>query len=159
MIDGADTFVSNHWQVPAAAHNAAVLMEWLRSMDAVEPAGRPAWWQQRCRRAVDRYPVLNAELDHPGFSAFKVPQQLLQWAAEAARTDVPTDGLAKVTMPFTLPHPTSAAPGGPDYPTRWGTAASSKRSKNAPNPCHSAMSRTQELPLFPGHQACGRHAA
>jgi hypothetical protein len=49
-------------------------------MDAVELAGRPAWWQQRCRRAVDRYPVLNAELDHPGFSAFKVPAQLLQWA-------------------------------------------------------------------------------
>ncbi|MFJ8275514.1 hypothetical protein ACIQ8G_35450 [Streptomyces sp. NPDC094154] len=64
-----DTFIDNHWQVPAAAHNAAVLMEWLRTMDAVEPAGRPAWWQQRCRRAVDRYPVLNAELDHPGFSA------------------------------------------------------------------------------------------
>ncbi|MEU6555275.1 hypothetical protein ABZ915_34140 [Streptomyces sp. NPDC046915] len=29
---------------------------------------------------MDRYPALNAELDHPGFSAFKVPQQLLQWA-------------------------------------------------------------------------------
>ncbi|MFH8534719.1 hypothetical protein ACH4GE_40825 [Streptomyces tendae] len=35
-----DTLVSNHWQVPAAAHDAAVLMEWLRSTDAVEPAGR-----------------------------------------------------------------------------------------------------------------------
>lgn len=85
-----DTFVSNHWQVSAAAHNAAVLMEWLRSMDAVEPAGRPGWWQQRCRRAVDRYPVLNAELDHPGFSAFKVPQQLLQWAQTPVGPQAPS---------------------------------------------------------------------
>ncbi|CAM5624985.1 hypothetical protein SALBM311S_02311 [Streptomyces alboniger] len=95
-----DTFVSNHWQVPAAAHNAAVLMEWLRTMDAVEPAGRPAWWQQRCQRAVDRYPVLNAELDHPGFSAFKVPQQLLQWAQasvapQASSTARPVAGVER----------------------------------------------------------------
>ncbi len=66
--------------MPAAAHNAAVLMERLRTMDAVEPDGRPVWWQKLCRRGSRPLPVLNAELDHPGFSAFKVPQQLLQWA-------------------------------------------------------------------------------
>ncbi|MFD7550440.1 hypothetical protein ACFV0R_26785 [Streptomyces sp. NPDC059578] len=98
-----DTFVSNRAQVPAAAHNAAVLMEWLRTMDAVDPAGRPAWWQQFCRRAVDRYPVLNAELDHPGSSAFEVPRQLRQWAQDPVAPQAPSVARPTVGSEFSKP--------------------------------------------------------
>ncbi|WNO70157.1 hypothetical protein [Streptomyces sp. AM8-1-1] len=73
-----DTFVDNHWQVEAGAHNAAVLMEWLRVIDAVEATERANWWQERCRRAVDSYALWNAAVDQ--HDAFKVPKQLDCWA-------------------------------------------------------------------------------
>lgn len=77
------TFTSNSEQVPAAAHNAAVLTQWLGTMDAVEAgAARQRWWQYRCAQAVDRYPLLNAELRL--ISGFKVPAQLRRWAQVSA---------------------------------------------------------------------------
>jgi hypothetical protein len=63
------------WQVPGQ-HNAAVLMEWLRDMDAVQAADRPGWWQQRCQHAIERYSFINAQLDQPGFEP---PPQLKRW--------------------------------------------------------------------------------
>lgn len=82
------TFTGNSEQVPAAAHNAAVLMQWLGTMDAVDPGpARRRWWQQRCAQAVDRYPVLNAELRL--VKGFKVPAQLQRWAdIPAVRAEV-----------------------------------------------------------------------
>jgi hypothetical protein len=73
-----DAFPSNTFQVPAAAHNAAVLMDWLRQMAPVPADQRGGWWQRRCQQAMDRYPLLNAELDQPG--AFTPPTQLKRWA-------------------------------------------------------------------------------
>ena len=79
VCDGAplDRFISMKQQVPAAQHNAAVLMEWLHEMDAVQPADRPEWWQQRCQHAVERYAFVNAQLDQPDFEP---PAQLKRWA-------------------------------------------------------------------------------
>ncbi|WP_327333100.1 hypothetical protein [Streptomyces anulatus] len=79
-----DIFTSNHAPLPAqaAAHNIAVLMGWLRDLCAI-PAGteRERWWHNRCRSAVDQYPLVNATLRQPG--AFKVPEQLNRWALAA----------------------------------------------------------------------------
>ncbi|MGW2105815.1 hypothetical protein [Streptomyces sp. NPDC001948] len=79
-----DVFTSNHSPLPAqaAAHNIAVLMSWLRDLCAI-PAGiaQEQWWHDRCCRAVDQYPLLNAALRQPG--AFKVPEQLNRWALAA----------------------------------------------------------------------------
>jgi hypothetical protein len=79
-----DAFASNEGerQARAAAHNVAVLMEWLRTLTAVAPGlARQTWWHERCRAAVDRYPLVNARLRQP--EAFKVPQQLRRWALAA----------------------------------------------------------------------------
>ncbi|MFJ8637481.1 hypothetical protein [Streptomyces sp. NPDC093568] len=76
-----DAFASNEGerQARAAAHNVAVLMEWLRTLTAVAPGlARQTWWHERCRAAVERYPLVNAQLRQP--DAFKVPQQLKRWA-------------------------------------------------------------------------------
>ncbi|MFF3277325.1 hypothetical protein ACFYWU_41355 [Streptomyces chrestomyceticus] len=69
----------------AAAHNVAVLMEWLRTLTALAPVlARQRWWHERCRAAVDRYPLLNAQLRQP--DAFKAPAQLKRWALAAPPT-------------------------------------------------------------------------
>ncbi|MFC9679440.1 hypothetical protein [Streptomyces sp. NPDC056948] len=76
-----DEFASNEGerQARAAAHNVAVLMEWLRTLTAITPGlARQQWWHERCRTAVERYPLVNAQLRQP--DAFKVPQQLKRWA-------------------------------------------------------------------------------
>lgn len=92
-----DVFTSNHAPLPAqaAAHNIAVLMGWLRDLCAVAPGGeRERWWYERCRSAVDQYPVLNAALRQPG--AFKVPEQLNRWALAA-----PESATAPIEAPRT----------------------------------------------------------
>ncbi|MGW2722360.1 hypothetical protein [Streptomyces sp. NPDC001492] len=79
-----DEFASNagERQARAAAHNVAVLMEWLRTLTAIAPGlARQTWWHERCRAAVERYPLVNAQLRQP--DAFKVPQQLKRWALAA----------------------------------------------------------------------------
>ncbi|WP_405970359.1 hypothetical protein OG496_09060 [Streptomyces sp. NBC_00988] len=76
-----DTFTSNQSPLPAeaAAHNIAVLMGWLRDLCATPPGiARQRWWYDRCRIAVDRYPLLNAALEQP--KAFRAPEQLKCWA-------------------------------------------------------------------------------
>ncbi|MCX5246684.1 hypothetical protein OG895_15815 [Streptomyces sp. NBC_00201] len=79
-----DAFTSNRGELPAAAaaHNVAVLMEWLRTLTAVEPGiARQQWWFDRCRNAVDQYTVINTSIRQPG--AFKSPAQLDRWAHAA----------------------------------------------------------------------------
>ncbi|MEV6594932.1 hypothetical protein [Streptomyces acidicola] len=79
-----DAFASNEGERPAraAAHNVAVLMEWLRTLTAIAPGlARQRWWHERCRAAVERYPLVNAQLRQP--DAFKVPPQLKRWALAA----------------------------------------------------------------------------
>lgn len=79
-----DEFASNAGERPAraAAHNVAVLMEWLRTLTAITPGlARQQWWHEHCRTAVERYPLVNAQLRQP--DAFKVPQQLKRWALAA----------------------------------------------------------------------------
>ncbi|MEW2345336.1 hypothetical protein [Streptomyces griseoaurantiacus] len=81
---GLDEFASNAGdrQARAAAHNVAVLMEWLRTLTALTPGlGRQRWWHERCLAAVGRYPLLNAQLLQP--NGFKVPGQLKRWALAA----------------------------------------------------------------------------
>jgi hypothetical protein len=89
-----DTFAELAEQVPAAAHNAAILMEWERTLDAVDASGRAGWWQQRCQLAVDRYEQVNAAIDQP--KAFAPPAQLTRWAKlplpRPRPTDVPPPG-------------------------------------------------------------------
>jgi hypothetical protein len=99
------TFTSNSEQVPAAAHNAATLMQWLGILCAVETGpARRQWWQQRCAQAVDRYPVLNAELRL--INGFKVPAQLQRWAdvpaAQATVAPTPNDA-AETSAPSLSP--------------------------------------------------------
>ncbi|MFI6567078.1 hypothetical protein [Streptomyces sp. NPDC050534] len=83
-VRALDSFASNAGdrQTRAAAHNVAVLMEWLRTLTAL-PSGRARqqWWHERCLAAVDRYPLLNAQLLQP--NGFKVPPQLKRWALAA----------------------------------------------------------------------------
>ncbi|MEU1147992.1 hypothetical protein ACFYO9_26660 [Streptomyces sp. NPDC005863] len=79
-----DAFTSNRGDLPAsaAAHNVAVLMEWLRTLAAAEPGlARQQWWYDRCRTALGQYTVINASIRQPG--AFKSPAQLDRWALEA----------------------------------------------------------------------------
>ncbi|MER5539771.1 hypothetical protein [Streptomyces mirabilis] len=79
-----DTFASNAGdrQARAAAHNVAILMEWLRTLTALAPGlARQRWWHERCLAAVGRYPLLNAQLLQP--DGFKVPPQLKRWALAA----------------------------------------------------------------------------
>ncbi|MGW2280218.1 hypothetical protein [Streptomyces sp. NPDC001770] len=76
-----DSFTSNTSPIPAeaAAHNIAVLMGWLRDLRAIAPGiARERWWYERCRTAVDQYPLLNASLELP--KGFQVPEQLKRWA-------------------------------------------------------------------------------
>ncbi len=83
-VRALDSFASNTGdrQARAAAHNVAVLMEWLRTLTALAPGrARQQWWHERCRTAVDRYPVLNAQLLQPDL--FKAPPQLKRWALAA----------------------------------------------------------------------------
>ncbi|OIJ63260.1 hypothetical protein [Streptomyces mangrovisoli] len=84
-----DSFADNAGdrQARAAAHNVAVLMEWLRTLTAVAPGtARQRWWHERCLAAVDRYPLLNAELKQP--DGFKAPAQLKRWALAAPADEV-----------------------------------------------------------------------
>ncbi|WP_052432872.1 hypothetical protein [Streptacidiphilus carbonis] len=65
----------------AAAHNVAILMEWLRTLTAVQPGKqRQDWWRERCRTAVAQYPLVNATLNQR--KGFEVPAQLKRWAAD-----------------------------------------------------------------------------
>ncbi|MGA5444308.1 hypothetical protein ACPCKW_33090 [Streptomyces griseoincarnatus] len=83
-VRALDSFASNTGdrQARAAAHNVAVLMEWLRTLTALAPGrARQRWWHERCITAVDRYPLLNAQLLQPDL--FKVPPQLKRWALAA----------------------------------------------------------------------------
>ncbi|MEV7603351.1 hypothetical protein AB0O91_38880 [Kitasatospora sp. NPDC089797] len=74
-----DSFASRSDLQPAAQHNTAVLMSWLRRLQTV-PVGpdRQRWWQERCRSAVNRYPLVNAAIRQP--NGFKVQPQLLRWS-------------------------------------------------------------------------------
>jgi hypothetical protein len=74
-----DSFAMQGQSVAAAGHNTAVLMSWLRALEA-NPAGveRERWWQQWCSAAVARYPLVNVAIGQPG--AFKPKPQLLRWA-------------------------------------------------------------------------------
>ncbi|MFC8345836.1 hypothetical protein [Streptomyces sp. NPDC057280] len=79
-----DAFTSNRDKLPAAAaaHNVAVLMEWLRTLTSVEPGmARQQWWYDRCRKALDQYDVINTSIRQPG--AFKSRPQLDRWALAA----------------------------------------------------------------------------
>lgn len=63
----------------ASAHNVAVLMEWQRTLSAIEPGPAQAlWWKQRCQEALARYDLVNAAIDQP--RAFKPDAQLTRWA-------------------------------------------------------------------------------
>lgn len=82
-----DVFSSNRGTLSAdaAAHNIAVLMEWLRTLHAVTPGTqRQVWWHERCRHATEQYPLVNAMIEQAG--AFKVPEQLKRWAATPPAT-------------------------------------------------------------------------
>ncbi|MFJ2893083.1 hypothetical protein ACIO53_44360 [Streptomyces sp. NPDC087305] len=84
-----DVFTSNsgELQAAAAAHNIAVLMEWLRTLIAAEPGiARQQWWYDRCRTALDQYSLINASVRNP--RAFEPPEQLKRWA----RTEPSTVG-------------------------------------------------------------------
>ncbi|MEV5928636.1 hypothetical protein ACPCSG_30075 [Streptomyces cellulosae] len=89
-----DAFTSNRGELPAAAaaHNVAVLMEWLRALTSVEPGtARQQWWFDRCRKALGQYEVINTSIRQP--KAFKSPAQLDRWAStapEAAKTPAQT---------------------------------------------------------------------
>ncbi|MFG3250585.1 hypothetical protein [Streptomyces sp. NPDC048187] len=77
-----DSFTSNRGGLPAAAaaHNVAVLMEWLRTLASVKPGPeRQRWWYDRCRKALDQYEVINTSIRQP--KAFKPPAQLDRWAS------------------------------------------------------------------------------
>lgn len=76
-----DSFASSAGdrQARAAAHNVAVLMEWLRTLTALDSGpARQSWWHERCVAAVAQYPLLNLQLQQP--NGFKVPAQLKRWA-------------------------------------------------------------------------------
>jgi hypothetical protein len=78
-----DRFLSMAQQVPAAGHNAAVLMEWVRELQSVEARARGRWWRERCRRALGEYEVWNGVIGQKrGFAA---PADLSVWAELAVR--------------------------------------------------------------------------
>lgn len=96
-VRALDSFASNAGdrQARAAAHNVAVMMEWLRTLTVLAPgSARQRWWHERCLTAVGRYPLLNAQLLQP--NGFKVPPQLKRWAlaapVEAARPQADAKG-------------------------------------------------------------------
>ncbi|MQS15708.1 hypothetical protein F7Q99_26420 [Streptomyces kaniharaensis] len=74
-----DSFPGNRDARSAAQHNTAVLLSWQRTLQtlAVGP-DRQRWWQERCRAAVDRYPLINAAIRQP--NGFTVQPQLLRWS-------------------------------------------------------------------------------
>lgn len=80
----AFTNIRGHLPAAAAAHNVAILMEWLRTLTAVEPSARLQWWYDRCRTALDQYPVINTSIRQPG--AFEPPEQLTRWDRAAPAT-------------------------------------------------------------------------
>lgn len=86
-----DAFTSNRGELPAAAaaHNVAVLMEWLRTLKAATPgAARQQWWYDRCRTALEQYTLINASVRNP--RAFEPPEQLKRWArTEPSTVDAP----------------------------------------------------------------------
>ncbi|MFH8387573.1 hypothetical protein ACH4E7_42940 [Kitasatospora sp. NPDC018058] len=74
-----DSFPSNRDVRPAARHNTAVLMSWQRALQTLAAGPeRQRWWQERCRAAVNRYPVVNAAIRQP--NGFQVQPQLLRWS-------------------------------------------------------------------------------
>lgn len=74
-----DSFPSNRDVRSAAQHNTAVLMSWQQTLQTLEVGpDRQRWWQERCRAAVDRYPLVNAAIQQP--NGFKVQPQLLRWS-------------------------------------------------------------------------------
>ncbi|MFJ9846859.1 hypothetical protein ACIRYZ_41790 [Kitasatospora sp. NPDC101155] len=83
-----DSFPTNRDVRPAAQHNTAVLMSWQRTLQtmAIGP-DRQRWWQERCRAAVNRYPLVNAAIRQP--NGFKVQPQLLRWSLLDAAPSAP----------------------------------------------------------------------
>ncbi|MFC1421278.1 hypothetical protein [Streptacidiphilus cavernicola] len=82
-----DRFLSMAQQVPAAGHNAAVLMEWVRQLHAVGTGARGAWWQDRCQKALDAYAVWNNRIGQKrGFTAWA---DLFAWAELTVGQQVP----------------------------------------------------------------------
>ncbi|QOV33232.1 hypothetical protein IM697_23600 [Streptomyces ferrugineus] len=71
-------FTTMEHQTEAAGHNAAVLMEWIAQVCAIDVAGRGGWWRERCRQALDKYPVWNGRIQHE--SGFTPPAELAAWA-------------------------------------------------------------------------------
>ncbi|SEE34525.1 hypothetical protein [Streptomyces sp. KS_5] len=95
-VRALDSFASNAGdrQARAAAHNVAVMMEWLRTLTALAPgSARQRWWHERCLDAVGRYPLLNARLLQP--NRFKVPPQLKRWALAAPAEAAPPQADAR----------------------------------------------------------------
>ncbi|WP_380281949.1 hypothetical protein [Kitasatospora purpeofusca] len=83
-----DSFPSNRDGRPAAQHNTAVLMSWQRTLQNLAAGpDRRRWWQERCRTAVDRYPLVNAAIRQP--NGFKVQPQLLRWSLLDAAPSAP----------------------------------------------------------------------
>jgi hypothetical protein len=81
-----DTFtdVRGTMRAEAAAHNVATLMDWLGRLTDLPPGvPRRRWWHARCRAAVDRYALVNAEIRQP--NGFTAPPQLKRWAVEPPR--------------------------------------------------------------------------
>jgi hypothetical protein len=82
-----DSFTSNRGGIPAAAaaHNIAVLMEWLHSINSIEPGiARQQWWFNQCRKAIDQYDVVNTSIRQ--LDGFKPHEQLGRWAKIAPET-------------------------------------------------------------------------
>ncbi|MFF2660073.1 hypothetical protein ACFVUH_22280 [Kitasatospora sp. NPDC058032] len=74
-----DSFPSNRDGRPAAQHNTSVLLSWQQALHTLAPGpDRQRWWQERCRTAVNRYPLVNAAIQQP--NGFKVQPQLLRWS-------------------------------------------------------------------------------
>ncbi|MFD0257215.1 hypothetical protein ACFVH7_02885 [Kitasatospora indigofera] len=74
-----DSFSTNRDVRQAAQHNTAVLMSWQQKVQALAPGpDRQRWWQENCRAAIGRYPLVNAAIQQP--NGFKVQPQLLRWS-------------------------------------------------------------------------------
>jgi hypothetical protein len=66
----------------AAAHNIAILMQWVHSLSKVELGfPRQQWWYKECQNALDEYVVINTSIRQP--EGFKPPKQLIRWVKAA----------------------------------------------------------------------------
>ncbi|MFD8752906.1 hypothetical protein ACFV0O_18305 [Kitasatospora sp. NPDC059577] len=80
-----DSFPSNRDAKAAAQHNTSVLLSWQQTLQTLAPGpDRQRWWQERCRTAVNLYPLVNAAIQQP--NGFRVQPQLLRWSLLNAPT-------------------------------------------------------------------------